>query len=481
MTTGSHLPQVEGIEIIDVIARGGQSTVYRGRQRDPDRLVAVKVHDGMPADDVRRRFERERHVLEMISGHPAIISLLGSGATVDGKPALVLELADGGSLEEHLADGPLGVDEATALAICLAAALERAHQAGVTHRDIKPANVVRTADGVWKLTDFGVAAVDDAPATTTLQVSFGHAPPEAFDHTPPTPAGDVYSLASTLLTLLTGEMPFGRRDHETMAATVHRLATEPPPSLRELGVPGPLARIIEAGLSKRPEERPPSAWFFGQALDSVRVELGMQPVGRAPWDATAGQPSDETIIVRWATPEEPPTPPAEAPRRRSRRLLAGATAAIVAGIGVGAWLFSAAEPATVTAAAPITTVTPATVQTTDLVEIDEAPTTPEITTPLTIDEPATVQVSPALDVATPDGGGGGDGGGDGGPGGGRPGGAGGRGGGGPGRGGPGGGPGGPVAAPATPEPVDARLVLGYVPSADRGMGRCRTASTTSSS
>ena len=144
-TTG-NTPMVAGLEILDVIASGGHGTVYRARQQEHDRLVALKVLDARFVDDTtRRRFDRERVALGRISDHPSIVSLLDSGYTETGAPYLLLEFAPGGSLAERIAQGPLALDEATALVIGLAAATERTHSAGVVHRDIKPANVLRSA------------------------------------------------------------------------------------------------------------------------------------------------------------------------------------------------------------------------------------------------------------------------------------------------------------------------------------------------
>ncbi|MEM9711517.1 MAG: serine/threonine-protein kinase, partial [Actinomycetota bacterium] len=335
MTT-TDLPAIDGIEILDVIGRGGQSTVYRGRRNADDEPVAVKVHDGRPAVDARRRFDRERTALGLVSGHPAVVSLLHSGETAGGVPYLVLELASG-SLQDRVDDGPLGIDEATALAISLAAALDRAHRAGIVHRDVKPANVVRAADGSWRLADFGAASLEHDDATSTLQVSFGHTAPEVFDHVPASPAADVYALASTLFTLLTGEVPFARREGEAMAATVHRLATEAAPDLRRWDLPAPLARLVGAAMQRHPEDRPPGAWFFGTALESVRAELGLAPSGTT-FDPLPGGDDDATIAVTWAHEEESgPSPTATRRPRRRRVLVALAALAGLGAVGAGAW------------------------------------------------------------------------------------------------------------------------------------------------
>ncbi|MEM9037818.1 MAG: serine/threonine-protein kinase [Actinomycetota bacterium] len=320
-------PKIEGMEIVDVIARGGQSTVYRARRLADGRPVALKVHDSRPLADASRRFDRELSSLERLAGTPGVVQLLGSGSTTDGDRYLVLELADGGTLADHARGGPLDVDEATAIVIGLCRAVDAAHEAEIIHRDLKPANVVRAHDGTWKLADFGVAELMDGDATTTLQVSMGHVAPEILDGAGAGRAADVYSLASILFTLLTGSEPFARRDDESMAATVHRLATTDAPDPRSFGVPAVIARLIEAGLDKDPLRRPVSAWFLGGALEAARRELGLSPVPEPPQVAIPAD--DATMIVHWA---EPGAGSPDAPERRRRRARWLVAAAVVAGM-----------------------------------------------------------------------------------------------------------------------------------------------------
>ena len=272
-------PTVPGLEIINVIAQGGHGTVYRAHQAEHDRIVAVKVLDGRLVDDIaRRRFDRERSAIGRLSDHPSIVSLLGSGFTEAGVPYLLLEYAPGGSLAERLMVGPLRLEEATKLAVCLAAAAERAHLAGVVHRDIKPANILRSAYGDWMLTDFGIASLINSAETRTVHVSYAHTAPENFDGGVASPAADVYSLASVLATCLTTSEPFRVQSEEIAMSAARRVATDPYPDLRLAGVPDDLAEILETALSKKPSDRPQTARSFGELINQVRSVHGLSAV-----------------------------------------------------------------------------------------------------------------------------------------------------------------------------------------------------------
>ena len=273
------LPAVAGLEVLEVIARGGHGTVYRAHQAEHDRIVALKVLDARLVDETaRRRFDRERIALGRLSDHPSIVSLLDSGFTGSGVPYLLLELAPGGSLTDRLREGRLGLDEATRLAVGLAAATERAHQAGVVHRDIKPANILCSAYGEWMLTDFGIASIVDTSETQTVHVSYAHTAPENFDGGASAPTADVYSLASVIATCLTDVEPFRMKDDEIALSVVRRVASDPYPDLRSAGIPKGLAVVLEAALRKDPAERPQSAREFGEAINRFRLSNGLSPV-----------------------------------------------------------------------------------------------------------------------------------------------------------------------------------------------------------
>ena len=331
-TTG-NTPMVAGLEILDVIASGGHGTVYRARQQEHDRLVALKLLDARFVDDTtRRRFDRERVALGRISDHPSIVSLLDSGYTETGAPYLLLEFAPGGSLAERIAQGPLALDEATALVIGLAAATERTHSAGVVHRDIKPANILRSAYDHWMLSDFGIASLLDRSATGVVHASYAHTAPETFDGNSPTPVADVYSLASVLATCLTGSEPFEMAEGEAAVSVMRRVMSDPYPDLRRAGVANDLAGLLEMALSKEPAQRPVSARSFAAALNDIRIAHGLMPVAirtgeEASPDSTVVVDHDDAVAAaasNWSSSDPDATHEFRAPKRRMRAFAAAA-------------------------------------------------------------------------------------------------------------------------------------------------------------
>ena len=139
------------------IGAGGMGEVYRARDTKLDRDVALKVlPEAFTADPDRlARFEREAKVLASLN-HPNIGHIYGL-EEAEGTKALVLELVEGPTLADRIADGPIPVDEALPIAKQIAEALEAAHEQGIIHRDLKPANVKVKADGTVNVLDFGLA------------------------------------------------------------------------------------------------------------------------------------------------------------------------------------------------------------------------------------------------------------------------------------------------------------------------------------
>src|ERR1043166_8025598 len=142
-------------EVVSAIGAGGMGEVYRARDTRLGRDVAIKVLPDSFASDPDRlaRFEREAQLLASLN-HPNI-------ATIHGleERALVMELVEGPTLADRIAEGPIPVDEALPIARQIAEALEAAHEHGVIHRDLKPANIKLRADGTVKVLDFGIARV----------------------------------------------------------------------------------------------------------------------------------------------------------------------------------------------------------------------------------------------------------------------------------------------------------------------------------
>jgi len=166
LDTGTRLGPYE---ITGPLGKGGMGEVYRARDTKLDRDVAIKVLPEELASDEERvaRFEREAKLLASLN-HPNIASIYGFEEN-----AIVLELVDGPTLAERIAQGPIPVDETIAIAKQIAEALEAGHEAGVIHRDLKPANIKVREDGTVKVLDYGLAKAleGDAPNGSDAEIS----------------------------------------------------------------------------------------------------------------------------------------------------------------------------------------------------------------------------------------------------------------------------------------------------------------------
>src|SRR5215467_594882 len=144
-------------EILSAIGAGGMGEVYHARDTKLNRDVALKILPAEFAADPDRlaRFKREAQVLASVN-HPNIGAIFGF-EDGDGVHALVLELVEGPTLADRIAQGPMPLDDALPIAKQIAEALEAAHEHGIIHRDLKPANIKVRPDGAVKVLDFGLA------------------------------------------------------------------------------------------------------------------------------------------------------------------------------------------------------------------------------------------------------------------------------------------------------------------------------------
>ncbi|WP_217241242.1 serine/threonine-protein kinase [Streptomyces sp. AC555_RSS877] len=244
--------------LVESIGQGGMGRVWRAADEILDRQVAVKEMriDGLDAEDARTRRERtlrEARATARID-HPNVVRVYD---VVDEGEHLwiVMELVAGRSLERVLAEeGPLGPRETALLGLGLVQALRQVHDRGVLHRDIKPGNVL-VENGARRivLTDFGIAAIQDAKALTMVGMLVGspdYMAPERISGRPQGPPSDVWSLGATLCAAVGGRSPFSR---DTTLATLHAVLYEEP----ELpATAGPLRDILAALLEKDPTVRP---------------------------------------------------------------------------------------------------------------------------------------------------------------------------------------------------------------------------------
>lgn len=279
------------------VARGGDSVVYRARQAALHRDVAIKVLLETDPATVAR-FARELELTVRLGRqHPHIVSVLDTGTTAQGHPCLVMDFHDLGSLHDRLrAHGPLPAAEVVAAGTDVADALAFAHGQGVLHRDVKPQNILLLPTS-YVLTDFGIARMADAGHTASLErFSYRHASPQVLDGLEPTATDDVWSLGSTLHTLLDGRAPFSSPDpaDDTALGYLRRVRTGERRSLDRADVPDGLRTIIDRCLSPAREDRYPSAGDVHSALVAL------------PTETRSWTPERTTVVT-------PPPPPAAAP------------------------------------------------------------------------------------------------------------------------------------------------------------------------
>ncbi len=275
-TSGFHLP---GYDELVVIAQGGSSVVFRGRDIALDRPVAIKVLPRLEGDPTSsERFHREKEIGALLGRHPHIVQVLDAGVAADGSSFLVMEFFELGSLADQLRrSGPLEIDDAIDLTAKIADALSAAHDNDVLHRDVKPSNILRSEYGP-ALSDFGISrSVSRGEWTQSLeQFTPWHAAPEILEGENPTVAADIYSLGSTLATLLAGRPPFARVDDERPLAYNLRVLSEPVPPIGRSDMPAALQDAIFRAMDKEPARRHGTAAEFAAELRAVARALQSQ-------------------------------------------------------------------------------------------------------------------------------------------------------------------------------------------------------------
>ena len=232
----------------ELIARGGMSEVYRAADTVLGRPVAIKVLHEQYADDGEflQRFSREARAAGRLSGEPHTVTIYDVGAW-DGRPTIVMELLEGGSLDDVLrATGAQPPERALRWLDHAAAALDHAHAHGVVHRDVKPANLLLDGDSTLHVADFGIATAHGSVSLTrtgTVLGTVGYLAPEQAEGKPASPASDRYALAVVAYELLTGTRPFAR-DSAMAEAAAH--IDEPVPSATTSAAGASLRRYFRA-------------------------------------------------------------------------------------------------------------------------------------------------------------------------------------------------------------------------------------------
>jgi len=258
-------------ELLSELGRGTSGVVYKAHDPKLDRLVAMKIlrpelisleESGV---GLKQRFHQEAVAAGRLT-HPAIVAVHDVGEA-DGRPFMVMEYIEGGTLADLLLDGrPLPLADAVGIVVQVCAALDYAHRHGVVHRDIKPRNIL-VAPGVTKVTDFGTARIVGASHTQTgtMLGTPAYMSPEMVRGQAADPRSDLFSVGVVLYETLTGLNPFNAAD---LAAVLYRIVNLEPKSVRHHNaeLPAALDRVLRRALAKEPESRYATATDFANAL-----------------------------------------------------------------------------------------------------------------------------------------------------------------------------------------------------------------------
>jgi serine/threonine protein kinase len=286
---------VGSYELLDRIGAGGMGEVWKARDRQLDRLVALKFLTGEASP--RRDLLHEARAASSLN-HPNIVTVFQVGESA-GDAYLAMEFVEGVSLR-HFIGGPHDIGDALGISEQIVDGLASAHQRGIIHRDLKPENIMIRDDGRVKLVDFGLAKhllLDDASTHETAMSKSGElvgtcsymSPEQARGHAI-TPASDVFSLGIVMYELFSGRHPFRQ---EAVLDTLNAIVRDEPPPLKPPHAPLPVGQIVTRALRKEPTHRFSSASEISEPLKQARQE----------WD------SDTTrTTARSATPKPRPWP-----------------------------------------------------------------------------------------------------------------------------------------------------------------------------
>jgi hypothetical protein len=345
------------------IGHGGMAVVFKARDDQLGRLVALKIMAPSVASDAefRQRFVRESRAAAAVDD-PHIIPLFEAGESA-GVLFIVMRYVAGGDVRSLLArEGPLRVDRTAAILVSVASALDAAHAAGLVHRDVKPGNMLMDVrkgrpDHVY-LADFGLTKATSGAVTLTSTGRFlgtaDYAAPEQIRGRRLDGRADQYALACAAIEMLTGQTPFPL---ENVMAVLTAHMSEPPPQLsaRRQGLPAELDAVLGRALAKSPSDRYRSCGDFTAAFQrAAGVDRHEAPVtagashGRTEGGAATLAPggpggvrAEHTATRPLALPgsmEPPSRVDAVRSRRRGGRFVIVAAAAVAVAAAVVAFL-----------------------------------------------------------------------------------------------------------------------------------------------
>jgi serine/threonine-protein kinase len=321
------------------LASGGMGEVWKATDELLGRPVAVKLlkEQYVSEESFRERFLAEARFAASLQ-HSGIAQVYDYGEQ-DDLAYLVMELVLGETLSRILTDeGRLSIETTLDIVGQAARALHVAHSTGITHRDIKPANLMVTADGVVKITDFGIARAGGSSTMTQTGQVMGTAQyvsPEQATGQSITPSSDLYSLGVVAYECLAGTPPF-TADTPLALALMH-VREDPPPLPSD--VPFAVRRLVTAMMAKNPDDRPSGAHYVAEQAHHLRTSGGLA-TDDASAETQAISAADARTRVQKAIDAEPDTvtrmtsAAAGTHERANRFVILLACAAILVGMAV---------------------------------------------------------------------------------------------------------------------------------------------------
>ncbi|WP_397408125.1 protein kinase [Polaromonas sp.] len=291
-------------DIIRVLGKGAMGLVYEARDPNLDRRVAIKTIkvenlSEEAAAEYEARFRTEAHSAARLQ-HPNIVSVYDSDRHGD-MAFLVMEFIQGEDLKHHLDAGRrYSLEDTLRMVRDLLSALDYAHRQNIVHRDIKPANLLIEADGRVKLTDFGVARIQDSGEATrtqgTMVGTLKYMSPEQVQGLPIDARADLFAAGVVLYQLLTGKRPF---DGDTDFAIIQQIVGHTPaaPSSFNTQLPAAIDAVVARALAKKRDQRFATAQEFSAALQEASGHAS-DPTIVPPMSASGGRAGTATDTGR---------------------------------------------------------------------------------------------------------------------------------------------------------------------------------------
>lgn len=246
-------------QLVDEIGQGAMGVVYRAHDPQINRQIALKLlrQDRVTSEDLVQRFLKEAQAMGGLS-HPNIATVYDTGRD-HGTIFIAMEILQGKSLRDYMREKELHHNEIVHIGVQVAEALDFAHRKGIVHRDIKPSNIIIDPDGNAKITDFGIAHIEDP--TITQQTIPGeilgtplYMSPEQVKSNPVDGRSDLYSLGILLYEMATGTSPFKGDNFASIFQAILQ-DTPPAPELNDSPMSRNLSTLIMKSLSKDPDQR----------------------------------------------------------------------------------------------------------------------------------------------------------------------------------------------------------------------------------